>query len=153
VIGHFLCFGQLRTLDIYVGTNIYLDNDLLLQAMSSWPYLESLGLGDRGCNFLPSVTLRGLVAALRVCPHLHTLRMSVDTSNIDMDPDVESFQHTSLRTLTFEPWEMPHTTDAEAVARIIFSMLPRVCKINEYNREWREVNRHLELLARAGQQP
>jgi hypothetical protein len=68
-----------------------------------------------------------------------------------MNPDVESFQHTSLRTLTFGPWEMPHTTDTEAVARIIFSMLPHVCTVNEADEEWDEVNRHLESLARAGQ--
>ncbi|OJA11044.1 hypothetical protein AZE42_07188, partial [Rhizopogon vesiculosus] len=47
VINHFLCFTQLRYLRLDVTPHIDLDNDLLLEAMSSWPHIETLELQDR----------------------------------------------------------------------------------------------------------
>jgi len=37
-----LRFSQLQTLRLYVTCPIYLDNDLLLEAMSSWPHIREL---------------------------------------------------------------------------------------------------------------
>ncbi|OJA10926.1 hypothetical protein AZE42_03059 [Rhizopogon vesiculosus] len=44
VIKPLLCFLQLRTLDLWLHHTIYLDNDLLLEAMSSWPHIHTLHL-------------------------------------------------------------------------------------------------------------
>ncbi|KAG1744565.1 uncharacterized protein EDB91DRAFT_191076 [Suillus paluster] len=46
-VTHFLCFTQLCTLRLMLHHLIFLDNDLLLEAMSSWPHICSLELVDR----------------------------------------------------------------------------------------------------------
>ncbi|KAG1744568.1 uncharacterized protein EDB91DRAFT_191157 [Suillus paluster] len=149
-VTHFLCFTQLRTLRLMLRHFIFLNNDLLLEAMSSWPHIRSLELVDR--QMASAVTFRGLFTALRRCPHLHTLHLLLDAQHIDIDPKAESFQHTALQILDLT-WS--HVADAEAVARIIFSMLPcvdRVAQIGTWctgsrpKEEWYEVNRHLKSL-------
>ncbi|KAG1801118.1 uncharacterized protein BJ212DRAFT_1384807 [Suillus subaureus] len=110
--------------------------------MSAWPHIVWLELVDQQ---ITPVTFRGLFAALRHCPHLHWLQISTDTVNIDIDPDTESFQHTALQQLILRPSDL---ADGEAVARIIFSMLPCVDRVlySVYPElySWHEVNRHLE---------
>ncbi|KAG1831504.1 hypothetical protein EV424DRAFT_1342876 [Suillus variegatus] len=66
-----------------------------------------------------------LFAALRLCPQLQDLQVSIDTRNIVIKPEVESFQHISLRNLTIDSCEL-ETVNVEVVARIIYSMLPAV---------------------------
>ncbi|OJA11047.1 hypothetical protein AZE42_07187 [Rhizopogon vesiculosus] len=143
VITHFLRFTQLRYLRLDIGIPIYLDNNLLLEAVSSWPRIESLELLDQ--EEISSVTFHGLFAALLLCPRLHTLQVSMDAANIDIDPKAESFQHPSLQKLHL--CSSP-VTDAETVAFIIFSRLPRVSEV-EYDEYfdaslpvWRQVSRH-----------
>ncbi|KAG0694971.1 hypothetical protein DFH29DRAFT_295970 [Suillus ampliporus] len=146
-ITQFLCFTQLRTLRLaFPHSCIDLDNDLLLEAMSSWPHIRALKLDDP--VFRPAtITFRGLLAGLRQCPHLHTLHILMDAMNVDLDPKAESFQHASLQTLDVRS---SHTTDSEAVAHIILSMLPCVKSvIHSYSGRyvryaWYEVNRRLE---------
>ncbi|OAX36711.1 hypothetical protein K503DRAFT_801820 [Rhizopogon vinicolor AM-OR11-026] len=147
-IRQFLCFTQLRSLRLSVHSSIYLDNGLLSEAMSSWPHMVFLELTDLHCC-PPTVTFRGLLAALRLCPHLHTLRLSMDAVNIDIDPKVESFQHTSLQTLDVGP---SPAEDAEAITCIISSMLPCLssvhCRLESGSHlVWEEVNTRLELFA------
>ncbi|KAG1733792.1 hypothetical protein EDB19DRAFT_2026649 [Suillus lakei] len=147
-VRQFLCFAQLRTLRLSAHHRIYLDNDLLFEAMSSWPHIRSLSLVDWYlCP--PTVTFSGLFAALRLCPHLQDLEVSVDARNIDIEPEAESFQHTSLQNLTVGLSEL-ESADAEAVARIIFFMLPAIdrvmCGSSGVPRLWKYVNRHLEFL-------
>ncbi|OJA19708.1 hypothetical protein AZE42_12163 [Rhizopogon vesiculosus] len=132
VIKPLLCFPQLRTLDLSLRHTIYLDNDLLLEAMSSWPHIHTLYLHSgnvRHPQFPPTVTFRGLFAALRFCPHLTALSLDMDAVNIDVDPDAESFQHISLHY-----WNVGNSIveDREAVTRIILAMLPGVWEL--YNR-------------------
>jgi len=150
VIRQFLCFSQLRFLQLCLDSSIYLDNDLLSEAMSSWPHIQALHLVDLRSD-QPSLTFRGLFAALRLCPHLHTLQVLVDAVNIDIDPNTESFQHTSLQELCLgsSPIE-----DPEVVARIISSALPCVSQVtyhwnsrNAFESAWDEVNTQLESLA------
>ncbi|KAG2146003.1 uncharacterized protein EDB93DRAFT_496801 [Suillus bovinus] len=145
-----LCFTHLRTVRLNLHHCIDIDNDLLLKVVSSWPRIRSLELVDS--KMLPAVTLRGLFAALRLCPYLHTLRTLVNAANIDFDPAAESFQHTTLQTLDLIQSDV---TDAEAVAHIIFSVLPCVDRIRTrkdprhgtvYQTRWDEVNRHLKDL-------
>ncbi|KAG2028300.1 hypothetical protein BDR03DRAFT_1019994 [Suillus americanus] len=120
-----LCFTQLRTLRFkFPSCCINLDNDLLLEAMSSWPHIRMLEFVDP--QVIPTVTFRGLSAALRQCPRLHTLDIPLNAVNIDIDPTVESFQHTSLQCLNLTS---SHISDAEAVACVIFSMLPSVDRV------------------------
>ncbi|KAG2035834.1 hypothetical protein BDR03DRAFT_961689, partial [Suillus americanus] len=90
-ITHFCCFTQLRILRLtFPHCCTHLDNDLLLESMSSWPHLRYLDLKDpyqtRG-----AITFRGLFAALRQCPHLYELSLLIDAVNIDIDPTTESF--------------------------------------------------------------
>lgn len=87
--------------------------------------MRHLAFGDPDLPHHPpaTVTFRGLFAALRRCPHLYILALPIDAVNIDVDPEVESFQHTSLRYLDVSDSDV---ADPEAVARIIFSMLPCV---------------------------
>ncbi|OAX32034.1 hypothetical protein K503DRAFT_777069 [Rhizopogon vinicolor AM-OR11-026] len=144
-VGHFLCFSQLRSLRLSICYPIYVNNDLLLEAMSSWSHMRRLELRDA----LPTVTFRGLFTALRKCPHLHTLLLPMDAANIDVDSDseAESFQHTSLRT-----WNVgdSYIEDPGSIARIIFSMLPSIGRI-DYDayalHPWHEVNKSLDALA------
>ncbi|KAG2114965.1 hypothetical protein BD769DRAFT_1673282 [Suillus cothurnatus] len=129
----------------------HLDNNLLLEAMASWPHICSLELSDM--ETVPTVTFRGLFTALSRCPNLLRLNMSMDVAGIDIDPTAESFQHTTLESL--KPTRS-RVADAEAVARIPFSMLPRVDKVTDrwdpwnteisFQKHWDEVNRHLDLL-------
>ncbi|KAG1827994.1 hypothetical protein EV424DRAFT_576363 [Suillus variegatus] len=97
-IPHFLCFTQLRTLQLmFCDPCIYLDNDILLQAMSSWPHMRTLAINYLHDHYSPSeVSLRGLFTALILCPQLHTLRVPIDMATIDVDPTAEPIQHTSL---------------------------------------------------------
>jgi hypothetical protein len=127
----FLRFTQLQTLRLILGYPMYLDNHLFLEAMS----LSNTHL----------VTFRGLFAALRLRPRLHALAANIDAVNIDIDPEVESFQHTSLQTLNVGS---SHVGDPVAVSRIIFMMLPCIRRVIRYcNRlEWDEVNRQLDSL-------
>lgn len=144
------CFSQLRTLRLNLHYCIHIDNDLLLEAIASWPHILSLELIDS--RMPTTITFRGLFAALRLCPHLHTLRIFMDLVDIDIDPTTESFQHTTLHTLEFSRSDV---ADAKAVARIIFSVLPCVDHVNQrdtwdvgmifYN-VWDKVNSHLRYL-------
>jgi len=141
MIRHFLCFTQLRHLSLFFNNGpIDLDNDLLLEAVSSWPHIEVLNFENRRQS---AVTFRGLFAALRLCPRLHTLRIWMDAANIDIDPEAESFQHQSLRALDFT-WS--NIGDAKAVAVIIASMLPSVSKVTHMidDGRWEDVNLYLQ---------
>ncbi|KAG1806257.1 hypothetical protein EV424DRAFT_1544087 [Suillus variegatus] len=144
-IPHLLCFTQLRTLKLMLNNfHIYLDNDMLLQAMSSWPHIRTLEIEES--DTLSEVTLRGLFTALGLCPQLHTLRFSVNLATIDIDPDTEPIQHTSLRSLDLEKSKL-QIADAETLARIISAWLPCVDQVRSiFSLSWGEVNRHLRSL-------
>ncbi|OJA11057.1 hypothetical protein AZE42_07175 [Rhizopogon vesiculosus] len=146
VVRRFLCFQQLRILRLAVNHPIYLDNDLLLEAMLSWPHIHSLELEDPPFRaHPPTVTFRGLFAALRLSPQLRGLLVSMDAVNIDIDSTTESLEHTSLRT-----WSVLHSliVDPGAVAQIIFFMLPCINSVaydDDYDDPeepnlWRKVN-------------
>lgn len=148
-ITQFRCCPQLRTLELeFPGCCTHLDNDHLLEAMSCWPHIRSLELEDKSCP-QATVTFRGLLAALRQCPHLVELRMLIDAVNIDVDFTAESLWHTSLQLLDVRSSEV---VDTEAVAHVIFSMLPCVDKIchspmdSNHANTWREVQDHLKHL-------
>ncbi|KAG2053265.1 hypothetical protein BDR06DRAFT_1021630 [Suillus hirtellus] len=119
-IPHFFCFTQLRTLDLtFFNSCIYLDNDMLLQAMSTWPHIRALKIDHSGGDHSsPEVTLRELSTALGLCPELHTLRVPINLTTIDIDPDAEPIQHISLQSLALGLSEF-QTADAETIARII----------------------------------
>lgn len=147
-VRQFLCFEELRTLRLSVHHPIYLDDDLLFDAMTTWPHIHSLSL----MNWYPypaTLTFRGLFAALRLCPQLQDLQVSVDARNINIEPEVESFQHTSLRNLTVDSCDL-EAVNVAAVARIIYSMLPAVgqvmCSNGGVPRLWHNVNKRLDLL-------
>ncbi|KAG2348213.1 hypothetical protein BDR05DRAFT_944383 [Suillus weaverae] len=150
VITHLLCFTQLRILQLEsLDSCIYLDNNLFLKAMSAWPYIEFLKIEDSGLR--PSITFRGLLTALRQYPQLESLQVLIDTVNIDIDPNAEPIQHTSLRTLDLEASEPPIET-AGVLARIIFTWLPCVDQVNKDTDDlepWDEVNLHLISLRAA----
>ncbi|KAG0709265.1 hypothetical protein DFH29DRAFT_1074984 [Suillus ampliporus] len=140
-ITQFLCFTQLQSLQLnFINSCIYLDDDLLLEAMSTWPHIRSLKIEARRLPS-PAITFRGLFTALRLCPRLHTLRVPIDPVNIDIDPNAEPLQHTSLQTLDL--FATSPIADAERVARVIFSMLPCVDRVGEFMASWKEVNMHL----------
>ncbi|KAG1892906.1 uncharacterized protein F5891DRAFT_1176639, partial [Suillus fuscotomentosus] len=108
-----LCFMQLRTLRFkFPYCCINLDDDLLLEAMSSWPHIRMLQFIDP--RAIPTVTFHGLFTALHQCPRLHTLDIPLDAVNINIDPTAELFLHTSLRNLNLTSSAL---SDAEAVAR------------------------------------
>ncbi|OJA16389.1 hypothetical protein AZE42_12035 [Rhizopogon vesiculosus] len=142
-VWHFLCFPQLRALQLSICYPIDVDNDLLLEAMSSWPHMCRLELGDA----MSTVTFRGLFAALCKCPHLYILLLPIDAATIDVDSEVESFQHPALQT-----WDVGDSCieDPASVARIIFSMLPSIDEIDydpDALHSWYEVNTNLDELA------
>jgi hypothetical protein len=143
-ITQFLHFTQLRTLGlVFENYPVYLDNDLLLEAMSSWPHIRYMTLANHQLR-PPTITFRGLFDGLRLCPHLDSLQLHIDAVNIDIDPETESFQHTTLQKFNVG---FSNVEDVEAIARIIFSMLPRVEKVRHGNEdEWIQVNEHLEYL-------
>jgi hypothetical protein len=88
--------------------------------MTSWPHIRSLLLASPRF-YTPTITFRGLFTALHQCPRLHTLDISLDNVNIDIDHT--SFQHASLQELILATSRI---SDAEAVARIVFSVFPSV---------------------------
>jgi hypothetical protein len=129
-----LCFTQLRTLRFnFPYCCINLDNDLLLEAMSSWQHIRILEFIDQ--RAVPTVTFRGVIAALHQCLRLHTLDIPLCAVNLDINPTAESFQHTSLRHLNLTSSDY-NISDAEAVARTVFSVLPSVDRVcpPEYER-------------------
>ncbi|KAG1733818.1 hypothetical protein EDB19DRAFT_2041102 [Suillus lakei] len=147
VVSYFLSFTQLRILRLSPNCCIHLDNDLLLEAVSSWPHLRILEIANP--QMTPVVTFRGIFAALRLCPHLHRLEIFMDAVNIDIDPTAESFQHAALQSLDVT---LSVVVDAEAVARIIFSMLPCVNYVDQRHdfrtvmwKLWDDVNGHLRV--------
>ncbi|KAG2052527.1 hypothetical protein BDR06DRAFT_957523 [Suillus hirtellus] len=154
------CLTQLRSLRFkFPYCSISLDNDLLLEAMSSWPHIRMLELIDPRVmvpidtfhglfidpQVVPAVTFHGLFTALHQCPRLHTLDIPLDAIDIDIDPTAEPFLHTSLQNLNLTSSTL---SDAEAVARIIFSVLPAVDRIfpagDEHSGVHLEVQEHLE---------
>ncbi|KAG2137866.1 uncharacterized protein EDB93DRAFT_1166399 [Suillus bovinus] len=148
-ITQLLGFTHLRTLQLaFPHCCIRLDNHLLLKAMSSWPHIRSLKLEDPLLR-LATITFCGLFTALRQSPHLHTLHLLIDALNIDIDSQAESFQHTSLQTLDVRT---SHIVDREAVAYILFTMLPSVESVihgssgRHIRYAWQEVNRRLQSL-------
>ncbi|KAG1729791.1 hypothetical protein EDB19DRAFT_1742445 [Suillus lakei] len=147
-IPHLLCFTQLQTLRLVCRFSyIYLDNDLLLGAMSNWPHLRTLDI-EGSCLHPSSVTFSGLFTALRLCPHLHTLRVLIDPTNTKIGP--KEIRHTSLKTVDFDT--LSPITSTAAVARIIFNALPCVDQVNRFTmhtKEWDEVNTHLKSLKAA----
>ncbi|KAG1785338.1 uncharacterized protein HD556DRAFT_1459222 [Suillus plorans] len=150
-IPHFLCFTQLRTLQLtFYNSCIYLDNDMLLQAISTWPHIRALEIDNSG-GYVPcsEISLRGLFTALGLCPQLHRLRVPINLATIDIDPNAEPIQHTSLQSLALQSSEF-QTADAETIARIISTWLPCVDQVrNIYGSSWVEVNRHLRSLRAA----
>ncbi|KAG1789978.1 uncharacterized protein HD556DRAFT_754144 [Suillus plorans] len=150
-IPHFLCFTQLRTLQLmFCNSCIYLDNDILLQAMSSWPHIRTLTINCLDGHLSSSeVSLHGLFTALSLCPQLHTLRIPINIATIDVDPDAEPIQHTSLRTLELLDTSQSQIADAETLARIISAWLPCVDKVESMDRTWDEVNKHFKSSAAA----
>ncbi|KAG1794960.1 hypothetical protein EV424DRAFT_640529 [Suillus variegatus] len=145
-IPHFLCFTQLGTLQLmFYNPCIYLDNDILLQAMSSWPHIRTLAINCLDDHVSSSeVSLHGLFTALSLCPQLHTLRVPINIATIDVDPDAEPIPHTSLRTLELLDTSQSQIADAETLARIISAWLPCVDKVESMDRTWDEVNKHLK---------
>ncbi|KAG1733816.1 hypothetical protein EDB19DRAFT_1999890 [Suillus lakei] len=148
VVPYLLSFTQLRNLRLSPNCCTHLDNDLLLKAVSSWPHLRVLTIASS--QMIPAVTFRGLFAALRLCPHLLRLEIFMDAANIDIDPKAESFQHAALQNLDVT---LSVVADAEAVARIIFSMLPCVNYVSQRHdfhaamrKLWADVNGHLRVL-------
>lgn len=145
VIPYLLCFTQLRTLDLACyDFCINLDDDILLEAVSAWPHMRNLEIEDLRFDYSP-ITFRGIFTMLRLCPQLDTLRISIDTTTVDIDPDVEPAQHTSLRILELNSpgHQIPN---AEALAHIIFSCLPRINWVQCEESKWDEVNMHLKSL-------
>ncbi|KAG2148774.1 hypothetical protein DEU56DRAFT_909088 [Suillus clintonianus] len=151
MLPHFLSFTQLRSLRLYLdGSHIYLNNDILLEAMSAWPHMHTLEMRDSGLD--PSlVTFNGLITALRQCPHLHTLQVAIDLVDIDIDPNAEPIQHPSLRTFKLElDTSEFQIVDAEAFARIIFTWFPCIDQVGERaDGEWDKVNMHVRELKAA----
>lgn len=120
-ITQFRC-PQLRTLMLrFPGCSIHLDNGHLLKAMSCWPQIRFLALEDMRYREA-TITFHGLLTALRQCPLLKDLSLLINMVNLDVDPTAESLRNTSLQT-----WDVRSAVvvDAEAVARVIFSLLPR----------------------------
>lgn len=146
-ITHLLCFTQLRFLQLdCLDSCIYLDNNLLLEATAAWPHIHTLKIED--CGIHPCVTFRGLFTAIHQCPQLESLRVLINTVNIDIDPNAEPTQHTSLRTLDLETPESP-IGNAEVLARIILNWLPCVDQVNKVADDWEpwdEVNAYLTSL-------
>ncbi|KAJ8597189.1 hypothetical protein M405DRAFT_928250 [Rhizopogon salebrosus TDB-379] len=151
VIKPLLCFSQLRTLELHLRSSVYLDNDLLFEAMSSWPHIQAMKIDSRKFydqpeGPLPTVTFRGLFAGLRLCPDLHTLCLDMDAINIDIDPEIESFQHASLRRLNVGS---SIAENAGALAHIILAMLPCIEDIEHHSQRsgsvWEKVGRIIEL--------
>ncbi|KAG1798625.1 uncharacterized protein HD556DRAFT_1525622 [Suillus plorans] len=145
-VPHLLCFTQLRTLQLwFYNPCIYLDNDILSQAMSSWPHIRTLDINYLDDHHSPSgVSLHGLFAALSLCPQLHTLRIPINLATINVDPHAEPIQHTSLRSLELLDISQSQIADAEALARIISAWLPCVDKVESIGSTWDEVNKHLK---------
>ncbi|KIK34440.1 hypothetical protein CY34DRAFT_17720 [Suillus luteus UH-Slu-Lm8-n1] len=147
-VRQFLCLKQLHTLRLSVHLPIYLNNDLLFEAMTSWPHIRFLSLVSPHF-YTPTITFRGLFTALHQCPRLHTLDISLDTVNIDIDHTDESFQHASLQELILATSRI---SDAEAVARIVFSVFPSVDQVSPgFKRPTRgciEVQRRRERFSR-----
>ncbi|KAG1884721.1 hypothetical protein F4604DRAFT_185587 [Suillus subluteus] len=144
VIPHFHCFTHLRTLHLACfDFCINLDDNILLEAMSNWPHMRDLDIEDLRLHHSP-ITFRGIFTAIRLCPQLHTLQVPIDSTTVNID--VEPIQHTSLRTLELKtPWFK--IAEAEALARIIFSCLPRINRVNgSIQCDWDEVNMHLKSL-------
>ncbi|OAX35233.1 hypothetical protein K503DRAFT_746259 [Rhizopogon vinicolor AM-OR11-026] len=152
-IRRFLCIPQLRILSLTAHCPIYLDNNLLLEAMSSWPYICHLDLMDqRSPTSPPTVSFCGLFSALRLCPHLRYLKTHMDAVNIDIIPTSDSFQHASLRMLDVGSSDV---ADVEAVARIIFLKLPRVRRVSFDTKGgselgWEEINWQLRMFEAFG---
>ncbi|KAG2108060.1 uncharacterized protein F5147DRAFT_800576 [Suillus discolor] len=149
-IPHLLCFTQLRTLQLmFSDSSIYLDNNVLLQAMSSWPHIRTLKIDYLDDHLSSSeVSPRGLFAVLSLCPQLHTLRVPINIATIDVDPDSEPIQHTSLRSLELETSET-EIADAETLARIISAWLPCVDQVLSIDMRWDKFNKHLKSLRAA----
>ncbi|KAG1760974.1 hypothetical protein EDD22DRAFT_987506 [Suillus occidentalis] len=144
-VRQFLYFKQLHTLRLSVHLPIYLNSDLLFEAMTSWPYIHFLSLVSPRF-YTPTITFRGLFTALQ-CPRLHTLDISLDNVNIDIDHT--SFQHASLQELILATSRI---SDAGAVARIVFSVFPFVDQVSPgFKRPTRgciEVQRRRERFSR-----
>jgi hypothetical protein len=119
--------------------------------MSTWPQIRILEIQDSG--LLPShITFRELFTALRQCPHLRVLRVPVNITTIAIDPDAKLLPHTTLQRLGLEATGSDYIIEnAQAIARIIFTLLPCVIQVNRstIRQDWNAVNFHLGSLRAA----
>ncbi|KAG2348233.1 hypothetical protein BDR05DRAFT_506895 [Suillus weaverae] len=99
---HYLCFTQLKILWLYFDSfHIYLN---MRFSCSTWPHIYVLKIQD--LSLIPShVTSCGLFTALHLYPHLHVLRVPINTATIDIDANTEPIPHTSPQTLELETTE------------------------------------------------
>lgn len=147
-IPHLLCFKQLRFLHLNFFACICLDDDILVDAMTAWSHIRRLEIID-SCYHPSPVTLHKLFSMLQLCPQLEILRIAVDTTVIDIDPDDDpTFQHTTLHTLELRTSES-QIENAETLALIIFTWLPHVDQVLDDSEIWGEVNMHLTNLSSA----
>lgn len=146
-IPHLLCFKKLRILQLkFSNACICLDDDILVEAMTAWPHLSVLEIRD-SCLHPSPITLHKLFATLHLCPQLENLRIAVDTTIIDIDPDDDpTYQHPILHGLELRTSE-PQIENAETLALIIFTWLPHVDQVKGDSELWGEVNMHLTNLS------
>ncbi|KAG1768301.1 hypothetical protein EDD22DRAFT_1001972 [Suillus occidentalis] len=148
-IPHLLCFKQLRFLHLYFfNACICLDDDILVEAMTAWSHISNLEIID-SCFHPSPVTLHKLFSTLHLCPQLEILRIAVDTTVIDIDPDDDpTYQHNILHALEFRTSE-PQIENAETLALVVFTWLPHVDQVLGDSELWGEVNMHLTNLSAA----
>lgn len=141
-----LQFGRLQNVVIHCPDSfIYLDDGHLLQAASSWPSIHTLQIYGP-YHHTAAVTLGGFIAAFHRCPHLHTALLPIDARSTDIARDAEPLG--SLQTLDLTAG--PHVMNPKAVARIIFTMLPRVDQVRGSNDMWQEVNQYVQSFRVSG---
>ncbi|KAG1776714.1 hypothetical protein EV702DRAFT_1046037 [Suillus placidus] len=138
-ITQLLCFAQLRTLRLHFpDSSIYVNDDLLLKAASSWPHIRTLQI-EGPYHHAATITFCGLFAALCQCPHLHMLQFLIGAVNTDINLDAKPLHSLQILDLTITS----HIADAKAVAHIIFSMLPCVDRVSKSMQVWHEVNTYV----------
>ncbi|KAJ7123971.1 hypothetical protein C8R43DRAFT_1031472 [Mycena crocata] len=129
------CFFNLTQVCIESGIGFALDDDTVGDMARAWPRLTLLELTAVAGNVPPRVTLSGLRAFAQYCPHLASLEIPFDASEVPSLEDV--YEHTAanhaLAVLVATSCPM---TAVRPVFEFLLEAFPNLTTIRTYRTGW-----------------
>lgn len=128
---HLSVFPNLQRVTVFSEMSIVVDDDLIRELATAWPFLKSLSLisgcpDDNRSWRQTEMTLRGLAFLVQHCRELSWLGMDIDTSNADtLVPPSDEYHNPHLRSFHWV-CEPPLLSDPVKVGAFLFALFPNL---------------------------